>query len=92
MQALLQRVDVNTCWITRRRNTTEPNRRQVFPPPGKSRLQAASTIRQREALRFRNKAKVFGCKRKAGGFDLIFVNVRHFVTADGEIYSGLCGI
>lgn len=33
-----------------------------------------------------------GAKGKQGGFDLIFVNVRHFVTADGEIYSGLCTI
>lgn len=85
-------LDVNRCWVTRRRNTTEANRRQVFQPPGKSQLQAASTIRQREALRFINKAGVFRWKRKAGGFDLIIVNVRHFVTADGEIYSGLCTI
>ncbi len=38
-----------------------------FPPPGKSQLQAASTIRQRDALRFRNKARVFRRKRKARG-------------------------
>lgn len=47
---------------------------------------------QTEVLILRTKAKVLRCQKKAGGFDLMCVNVRHLVTADGEIYSGLCTI
>lgn len=43
-----------------------------------------------EAHRFINKAGVFRWKGKAGGFDLIIINVKHFVPADGEMYSGVC--
>lgn len=97
MQALQQRLDVNTCWVTRRRNTTEPNRRffdsgEITAPSSVHHPTESETERETETLRFINKAGVFRRKRKAWGFDLIFVNVRHFVTADGEIYSGLCTI
>lgn len=46
MQALRQRLDVNRRWVTRRRSTTEPNRRQVLGPRGKSPLQAPSTAQK----------------------------------------------
>lgn len=43
MQALQQCLDVNTCWVTRRRNTTEPNQEARFPASGE--ITAPSSVR-----------------------------------------------
>lgn len=90
MQAFQQCIDVNMCWVTRRRNTTEPN--QEAASGEITALCCVGHSTEREALTFINKAGVFRQKEKAGHFDLIYVNVKHFVAAYGKKYSELCSI
>lgn len=69
MQAFQQRLDVNMCWVTRRRNTTEPKQEAGFPASGEipSSVRHPTKKIKKEAFGFINKAGVLGLQQKAGG-------------------------